>query len=155
MHSSRMCTGRSLTVCWSLLPGGVYLVPGRGVYLVPGGGGVLSPGGVLKGVYLVWGVWPGVSDLEGGYLPQTRPPSQTHTPPPPWTEFLTHAYENITLATTSLRPVNILLASISKQRQNNFVSLITIQGRGFVSLTSKVQIRVEDQIHLPPLYGSG
>ena len=36
MHSSRMHTGRSLTICRSLLPGGGYLVPG----------GVLSPGGV-------------------------------------------------------------------------------------------------------------
>ena len=47
MHSSRMRTGRSLTVCRSLLPGG-YLVP-VGVYLVLGG--VLSP----RGVYLVPG----------------------------------------------------------------------------------------------------
>ena len=42
-----MRTGRSLTICRSLLPGGVYLVPGVylvwGVYLVPGGG-ELSPG---------------------------------------------------------------------------------------------------------------
>ena len=49
MHSSRMRTGRSLTVCRGLLPGGVYLVP-EGV-LSPGGctysqGGVSSPRGV-------------------------------------------------------------------------------------------------------------
>ena len=47
-----MRTGRSLTVCQSLLPEGVYLVPGgvlspRGVYLVPGV--------YLLGVYLVRG----------------------------------------------------------------------------------------------------
>ena len=63
MHSSRKRTGHSLTICRSLLPGGVYLVPGgvlspRGVYLVPGG--VLSPGGCLvPGGVCSWGggVW--------------------------------------------------------------------------------------------------
>ena len=65
MHSSRMRTGRSLTVCCSLLPGGgggggVCLVPGVCVCLVPGslpgpggfslaGGVCLVPGGVLPG----------------------------------------------------------------------------------------------------------
>ena len=43
MHSSRMRTGRFLTVCRSLLPEGVYLVL-RGVYLVLGGA-YLVPGG--------------------------------------------------------------------------------------------------------------
>ena len=58
MHSSRMHTSRSLTLCQSLLPTGVYLV--LGVYLVPGG--VLSPGGCLTlGGCLTWGV----SDPEG------------------------------------------------------------------------------------------
>ena len=42
MHSSRMGTGRSLTVCWRLLPGG-----GGGV---PGWGGVCSWGGAWSGV---------------------------------------------------------------------------------------------------------
>ena len=42
MHSSRMRTGRSLTVCWSLLPGGVC---------------VSAPGGVSAlGGFLPWGV---------------------------------------------------------------------------------------------------
>ena len=57
MHSSRMHTGRSLTVCWRLLPrGGVCSrgVPGLGGCLVRGGawsggvpglGGVSAPGG--------------------------------------------------------------------------------------------------------------
>ena len=51
MHSSRMRTGRSLTICRSLLPGG------GGVYLVLGEVGVLSPGGVylVPGGYLVLG----------------------------------------------------------------------------------------------------
>ena len=60
MHSSRMRTGRSLTVCRSLLKGG-YLVPVgvylvRGVYLVLGV--YLVPGGVpgSEGCVWFWGV---------------------------------------------------------------------------------------------------
>ena len=83
MHSSRMRTDRSLTVCWRLLPGGGllpeggvwsgggvwsrgmsalrgsaprgYLLPGEGVS-GPGGGwfGVSAPGGVCS-----WGGWGG------------------------------------------------------------------------------------------------
>ena len=69
MHSSRMRTGRSLTVCCSLLPGGGCLVRGRvpvlggvcsqGGKVVPGlgGGGCLLPGGVPgPGGFLVRGV---------------------------------------------------------------------------------------------------
>ena len=52
MHSSRMGTGRSLTVCRSLLLGEVYLVPGGVLTL----GDVLSPGGCLT-----WGAL-----LQGG-----------------------------------------------------------------------------------------
>ena len=94
MHSSRMRTGRTLTVFRSLLfpggclfRGGTCLVPGgcvwsRGVYL-PGRGGVWSRGGTC----LVLGgecAWSG-------------------TPPP--VDRMTHACENITLAKTSFRPV--------------------------------------------------
>ena len=61
MHSSRMRTGRSLTVCCSVLPGGGGSAWSGGVLLGPGGGGVC----------------------------------------------LTDTCKNITLATTSLRPVNI------------------------------------------------
>ena len=68
MHSSRMRTGRLLTVCQNMLPGGV-LSP-RGVLLSPWG--VLSPGGVWsEGVCLVQGgsgpgrSSPGVSGLGG------------------------------------------------------------------------------------------
>ena len=67
MHSSRMCTGRSLTVCCSLLPGGGVPgpggcawsggdVPGLGGWClvrggVPGlGGGVPAPGGAGGGI---------------------------------------------------------------------------------------------------------
>ena len=45
MHSSRMRTGRSLTVCCSLLPGGGVVCLVQGVCLV-WGGGVPGPGGV-------------------------------------------------------------------------------------------------------------
>ena len=74
MHSSRMRTSRSLTICRSLLPGGGLLQGGLlwGVIcsqevsalggLFPGGGGYLLPVGVcsagclLQGG-LVWGGW--------------------------------------------------------------------------------------------------
>ena len=59
IHSSRMPTGHSLTVCQSLLPGGVSAL-----------GGVL-PGGVVSAL---GGVLPGMSALVQGY---TR--RQTHT----------------------------------------------------------------------------
>ena len=92
MHSSRMRTSRSLTVCCSLLPGGGVSawsgggLPGpRGVSAWSWGGGVVSawswgclPG--LGGVCLVWGVsaWSqgglpgwggGVCLVPGGCLP--------------------------------------------------------------------------------------
>ena len=60
MHSSRMRTGRSLTVCCSLLPGGCLLWGGAwsGGCLLWGvsalGGAWL--GGVCSGVCLLWGV---------------------------------------------------------------------------------------------------
>ena len=72
MHSSRMRTGRSLTVCCSLHPGGGSPcrggVPGRG-----GGGGVPGPGGFSLpggGVCLV----PG-----GGGSPETPPLTESQT----------------------------------------------------------------------------
>ena len=45
MHSSRMRTGRSLTICQSLLPGGGYLLWGG----VCSGGWVSALGGVCSG----------------------------------------------------------------------------------------------------------
>ena len=105
MHSSRMRTGRSLTVFRSLQPGGCVPGPGvpgpGGVYLVRGGtwsrggvpgarGGYLVPGGCTwsrggVGVYLVWGGVPG------------------QVPPP--VNRMTNRCKNITLAKTSFRPV--------------------------------------------------
>ena len=67
MHSSRMRTGRSLTVCRSLLLGGVP-APGRGVSALRGvsaswgrGEGCLLPGGCV-----LWGL----SALGGGVCSQ-------------------------------------------------------------------------------------
>ena len=128
MHSSRMRTGRSLTVCCSLLPGGFSLVPGgRGVCLVPGGspcwgGGLPGPRGVCLvpgGVCLVMGGSPwsegglslsggflvspgGVCLVWGGCLPGPRGVLQRPLPP---VNRITYTCKNITLATTSLRPV--------------------------------------------------
>ena len=106
MHSSRMRTGRSLTICCSLLPGG-----GAGVCLVPGGvlalgggspcwGGLPGLGGfsLAGGVSLVWGgCLPG---LEGGLSAWSG--GSPETPP---VNRITDTCKNITLATTSLRPV--------------------------------------------------
>ena len=68
MHSSRMRTGRSLTLCQSLLPGGVVCSGGSGP------GGVSGPGGcLLGGRCLLLGVSApggglGVCSLGGGCL---------------------------------------------------------------------------------------
>ena len=87
MHSSRMRTGRSLTVCCSLLSGwggwGVgCLVQGGawsgGVCLVRG---VSAPGGVWSGGG-VSGPGGGVSGLGGGFPACT----EADTPPPLWTD---------------------------------------------------------------------
>ena len=122
MHSSRMRTGCSLTVCCSLLPGGEGVLPAggvpgpggvsawsRGVLLGPGGVSAWSGGGfslVQAGVLLVPGgrgsPWSqGGSPCQGG-LP--GPGGILQRPPPP-VYRITDTCKNITLATTSLRPV--------------------------------------------------
>ena len=124
MHSSRMRTGRSLTVCCSLLSRGGGSVPGvcgpggvsggiwsRGVS-GPGGlparGGVWSrgvsgPGGLPTGGGCVWYqggcLVPGGFSLPGGGSPYWRPPPVNR---------MTNRCKNITLATTSLRPATML-----------------------------------------------
>ena len=121
MHSSRMRTGRSLTVCCSLLPGvgsGLWGRGGGGAWsrggwcLIWGGlGGLPGPGGVCSWGGLVWGggAWyqggwvclvggclPGLGGclpgLGGGYIPAC---TEADTPPPCGQ---TDACENITLA---------------------------------------------------------
>ena len=88
MHSSRMRTARLLPVSPSMHYSGG---PARsqGVYLIQGG--TYLPG--LGWVYL-----PG---LGGGYLPGAGGVPAHVLPLPLWTEFLTHASENITLPQTS------------------------------------------------------
>ena len=110
MHSSRMRTGRSLTVCRSLLWGGVCsggcLLPGGG--LLPGGSapwgcllsGVSALGGVCSGGCALGGVCSGegVCSRGGGWvwvsqhaLRQTPPlltESQTPVKTLPWSNFV-------------------------------------------------------------------
>ena len=128
MHSSRMRTGHSLTICQSLLPkGGVCSMgavcswgvsaPGgclllgdvcsggvcSGSCLLQGvcSGGVSAPGGVLSGGCLLLGglLW-GVS-VPGGCVVSQHALRQT----PPPVNRMTDRCKNIILATTSLRPV--------------------------------------------------
>ena len=108
MHSSRMRTGRSLTggVCsrgagGSAVRGGS--VCSRGVSALGGvcSRGGLFPGGLIRGCVSARGVSAsgGMSAPRGvcaaGGLPQTCPPVNR----------MTNRCKNITLATTSLRPV--------------------------------------------------
>ena len=99
MHSSRMRTGRSLTVCCNPLPGGSAWSGEGGGGGLPGRGGLPGPGGLLgRGVCLVrggspcWGVLPGLGgspcpgggglpgpgafSLAGGVLPGRPPPCE-------------------------------------------------------------------------------
>ena len=98
MHSSRMRTGRSLTVCG----GGGELVPPSGG---DGGGGCLLPGGVppSRGCLLPGGCPSGGCLLPGGLLPGGGIPACTEADPP--VDRITDTSKNITLATTSLRQV--------------------------------------------------
>ena len=93
MHSSRMRTGRSLTVCWRLLLGGGCLLPGGGLLQ---GWGVSAPRGVSGprgGVWSRWGVWSQGGVCSGGLLLGGSGPGGWYPsmhwgrhPPPPWTE---------------------------------------------------------------------
>ena len=70
MHSSRMRTGRSLTVCWSVLPGVSDL---GGVCFR----GVSALGGVCSGGCLLWGVSDPGCVCSGGCLLQGGSASDT------------------------------------------------------------------------------
>ena len=112
-----MRTGRSLTVCWSLLSGGMSAPEGC---LLPGGvcsrgvsdlgvsapRGVSAPEGVCSGGFLLLGgLLPGgvcsqgVSAPGGGGIPAC---TEADNPP---VDRITDTSKNITLARTSLRPV--------------------------------------------------
>ena len=93
---------------WSggcLLPGG-WCLPGLGGWCLPGPGGCLPGGGVVSawsrggGVCLVRGGLP----CPGGLVSQY---ALRQTPSPP-VNRMTNRCKNITLATTSLRPVKML-----------------------------------------------
>ena len=99
MHSSRMHTGRSLTVWCSPLPrvggldmGGGRCLPGPGGWGLPGLGGFLPARGCLPG--------PGGFSLPGGVCLV-----RGACPENPPVDRITDTCKNITLATTSLRPV--------------------------------------------------
>ena len=123
MHSSRMRTGRSLTVCCSLLPGG-----GGGS---PCGGPAWSGGGspCQRGVCLVWGGSPcwGGSAWSGGGLPApggggfSLPGGPARRTPP--VDRITETCKNITLAITSLRPV--ITVTVSAKVADKDVSKVT------------------------------
>ena len=104
MHSSRMRTGRSLIVCCSLLPeGGGGLVPG----VLPGRGGWSQGGSPWQGGFSLAGgfslgcPWPGGGSPWQGGLPG----GGFFLADPPPVNRMTDRCKNITLATTSLRPV--------------------------------------------------
>ena len=127
MHSSRMRTGRSLTVCCSLLPGGWGGLPPGGLLLGGGwsggvclrGGVVPGLGGLLRGGCLVrrgglppGGVVPGPGGgvcLPGGVCLVRREWVSQHAlrqTPPLWTDTRLYKYY---LGPTSLWPVTISL----------------------------------------------
>ena len=142
MHSSRMRTGRSLTIYRSLLLGGCLLWE-EGEGGVCSGGGCLLPGGVcswgvsaLEGVCswgcLLWGVcsqgmsapggcllWgcllQGVCVCSGGGVGGIPACTEADTPS---VNRMTDRCKNITLATTSLRPVNILIRLLASNFYN-------------------------------------
>ena len=92
MHSSRMRTGRSLTVCWSLLRG---VSASQGVCVCQWGVCLLLGRCLLPGGCLLWGLCVSA----GGGIPAR---TEADTPP---VHRITDTSKNMTLATTSLRPV--------------------------------------------------
>ena len=88
MHSSRMRTGRSLTVCCSLLPGGS--APRRGG--LSAGGGCLLPGGAWSGGCLLGGwclVWRGgYPSMHWGRHPSSPVDRHTLVKTLPWPNFV-------------------------------------------------------------------
>ena len=92
MHSSRMRTGRTLTVFRYLAPGGVSPKKAEIKKKIP----PLTPSPPRK-----------IGDTP--HRDQTPPPGTRHHHPPPPVNRITHACENITLAKTSFRPVTRLV----------------------------------------------
>ena len=115
MHSSRMhtvrCCGRLgregdwLVEVGCVCPGGVYL-------------GGLSAGGSARGIHPPWGPEADIPSptktrgrhpLDQSQTPRSPVHAGTHPLLPPWTEYLTHACENITFTQLLLRTVKIAL----------------------------------------------
>ena len=86
-----MRTGRSLTVCWSLLPGGVWsrweggMVLGGMVRGVSGPGGVSGQGGLVQGV---WSGEGGISQYALRQIPLSPVDRQTPVKILPWPNFV-------------------------------------------------------------------
>ena len=102
MHSSRMRIGRSLTVCRGLLLRGGR-GGGAGERSTPGGVWQRGEGGVCQRGGMPGGCQRGVPEgwcARGGGIPAC---TEADTPPP--VNRMTNSSKNITLATTSLRPV--------------------------------------------------
>ena len=94
MHSSRMRTGRTVTVFWKLEEPPPGPDPPQKIWS-------RHPPSPPK-------IWSRHTHPSPENLEQTPPPKIWSRHPPLWTEFMTHACENITLAETSFRPVIIL-----------------------------------------------
>ena len=94
-------SGRGGWCVWSGWGGGGFVTGLGGGVCVPGlGGWCVWSGG--------WCVWSGGCAWSGGVCLSAlwdTPPDQAHHPPP--VNRMTNRCKNITLATTSLRPVNI------------------------------------------------
>ena len=101
MHSSRMRTGRSLTVWWHLLPGGCLVPEGMSAP----GEGVSAPRGLVPG-----GI-PACTEAD------------THPPPPLWTESQMPVKHY--LGPTSLRWV------IKKKNVNEYKVSIRVRSHKF------------------------
>ena len=108
-----MRTSRSLTISPSMLCS-------RGGVPAPGGGYLLPVGCLLP-----WGL------VLGGVVSQ-----HALTETPPWTEFLTHAYENITLPQTSFAGCN----NLNEGWETFIFVLNSCHGNVFLLLTQNGQV---------------
>ena len=124
-----MRTGRSLTVCRSLLPGGVSAsllgVPAPRRVSAPGGvcsGGVCFRGCLLRGGVCSQG---GVS-APGGSAPRGMVSQHALRQTPPLVNRMTNRCKNITLATASLRPETNLVGRDVVVLHNTLVEGTTV-----------------------------
>ena len=195
-----MRTGRSLTVCCSMLPGEGVLGPGggclvqggcllRGCLLLwggvcsrgvpaPGGWGVCSRGGacswgggvsalggcLLPGDLFRGGLLLGGSPCLGGFsLPRGVLPARGGSPCPetPPVNRITDTCKNITLATTSLRPVKINNKCISQCLLNRTLAeeglhwFIPVLAHLHCRRWTWVQTRIQIQNLMTTLYYAG